>query len=110
MSRMCFGCGGTVGDDQAFCPCSPYYKAATRNEKGGDGMLPFGDNGVDRKELSDRLNVLWAASRGATLEEQETAAKCAAAWTQAVNNYDALCAGVNRSIGNAFKDEGQEPF
>lgn len=62
-----------------------------------DGFFVFTSDGVERDTLMLRLNAL------VELERYEDAH-----WLMAsAMGYDQLCAGVNESLGNAFKAEAQ---
>lgn len=66
----------------------------------GDGFI-FTVDGVNMAALRERLNGLDRLGLG------DGDAKAMAHLVSAACGYDALCAGVNQSIGNAFKEEGE---
>lgn len=66
----------------------------------------FKSDGVNIDRLARILNHWHSQTTGRSMKEVRNLAVAMASLTAAANGYDALCAGVNRSIGNAFKDEG----
>ena len=67
----------------------------------------FKPDGVDIKQLAFILNR-WQLSTGISQKETKNLTLAMASLVAAACGYDALCAGVNQSIGNAFKEEGQD--
>ena len=75
--------------------------------------LVFHADGVDKDELMMRLNHYAEELRSQRLEGQSWLAsvrtsKTMAHLASAAMVYDQLCAGVNQSIGNAFKGEQED--
>ena len=68
----------------------------------------FTDDGIDIKALAKSLNYLVHISRGKSVQDSKRISIAMASLVAAAGGYDALCAGVNQSIGNAFKEEGQD--